>query len=242
MGLIDLLGVAPVVFFAGFVRGVTGFGGPLILVPTLSFFFGPLSAIAISALVDLSCNVSLLRDALRSGSLATFGCLAAGALLTIPLGGYVMLSFNARVVARIVYAMVGTFTTILLLGWQLRRRLSMGQFVGVGALAGVVLGATSFGATVLPFLYSGQESAVRNRATFILWALFSALVGLCIVLAGGRVGTRELWHAAALMPIYILASATGNRFVHRIDDRLLRTIVLSVLLLTAIVGLGVNSR
>jgi uncharacterized membrane protein YfcA len=231
-----------VVFLAALVRGVTGFGGPLILVPMLGFFYPPLSSIAIAALVDLSCNVSLFRDALRQASLRTLACLVAGALLTIPIGGYVLLSVDVRLVARIVYSTVGVFAIVLLLGWQMRTPLSRRQFVGVGALAGVVLGATSFGATVLPFLYSGKEGAARSRATFILWALFAALVGLAVVLAGGKVGRTELWRALTLMPTYLIGTAIGNRFVHSIDDRALRRIVLFVLLATALVGLVFNWR
>jgi hypothetical protein len=34
----------------------------------------------------------------------------------------------------------------------------------------------------------------------------------------------------------------GNRLVHRIDDLLLRRIVLAVLLVTAVVGFTINSR
>lgn len=236
----NLLIVMPVIFLAGLIRGVTGFGGPLILVPVLGFFYGPISAIATSSLVDLSCNVSLFRDAWRQASLPTVGLLIFGALLTIPIGGWVMLSFEAKGIARLVYATVCAFTVLLLLGWRLKQRLSPRQFVGAGALTGVVLGATSFGAAVMPFLYSGDEPTYRNRATFILWALFCAMVGLAIVVAGGRVAADELKRAVLFIPAYLSATWIGNRFAQRVDDALLRRIVLIILLGTAVAGLLLN--
>ncbi len=237
----DLAIITPVIFIAGLVRGITGFAGPLIMVPLLGFFYSPASAIATSTLVDLSSNVSLLRDASRQASRNTVLCLILGALITIPLGGYALLTLDARLIARMVYAVVGFFSIVLLFGWRYKRRLSPRQFFGVGAASGFILGATSFGVAVLPFLYSGSDTAARSRANFILWALFCALIGFAIVLAGGRVGRPELWRALLLIPFYFAGTVTGNRFAKRVDDIMLRRIVLIVLLVTAAAGLIVQS-
>jgi uncharacterized membrane protein YfcA len=229
--------IALVIFLAGLVRGITGFAGPLIMVPVLNLFYSPASAIATSTLVDLSSNVSLLRDALRQASRVTVLSLIGGALITIPLGGYALLTLDAKVIARAVYAVVGFFSIVLLFGWRYKKQLSGKQLFGVGAASGVILGATSFGVVVMPFLYSGADSAARGRANFILWALFCALVGFAVVLTGGRVGAPELWRASALIPFYALGTYVGNRYAKRIDDILLRRIVLAALLATAIAGL-----
>jgi len=237
----DVAIITPVIFIAGLVRGTTGFAGPLIMVPVLGFFYSPVSAVAISTLVDLSSNVSLLGDALRQASRITVASLICGALITIPLGGYALLAFDATVIARTMYAVVGFFSIVLLLGWQYKKPLSPKQYFGVGALSGVILGATSFGITALPFLYSGTNTAALGRANFILWALFCALIGFAIVAIGGRVGAAELWRALLLIPIYVVGTYLGNRVAKRIDDALLRRIVLVVLLATAIAGLVVHT-
>jgi uncharacterized membrane protein YfcA len=237
----DVAILAPVIFVAGLVRGTTGFAGPLIMVPVLGFFYSPASAVAISTLVDLSSNVSLLGDALRQASRITVASLIGGALLTIPFGGYALLAFDATVIARTMYAVVGFFSIVLLSGWRYEKALSPRQYFGVGAASGVILGATSFGVAVLPFLYSGADTAARGRANFILWALFCALIGFAIVLVGGRVGVMELSRALVLIPIYVAATWLGNRVAKRIDDAALRRIVLVVLLATAIAGLVVQT-
>ena len=194
-----------------------------------------------STLVDLSSNVSLLGDALRQASRITVASLIGGALLTIPFGGYALLAFDATVIARTMYAVVGFFSIVLLSGWRYEKALSPRQYFGVGAASGVILGATSFGVAVLPFLYSGADTAARGRANFILWALFCALIGFAIVLVGGRVGVMELSRALVLIPIYVAATWLGNRVAKRIDDAALRRIVLVVLLATAIAGLVVQT-
>ena len=237
----DVVVLTPVIFVAGLVRGTTGFAGPLIMVPVLGFFYSPASAVAISTLVDLSSNVSLLGDALRQASRITVVSLICGALLTIPFGGYALLAFDATVIARTMYAVVGFFSVVLLFGWRYKKALSPRQYFGVGAASGVILGATSFGITALPFLYSGTDPAALGRANFILWALFCAVIGFAIVAVGGRVGAPELWRALLLIPIYVVGTYLGNRVAKRIDDALLRRIVLVVLLATAIAGLIVQT-
>jgi uncharacterized membrane protein YfcA len=167
--------------------------------------------------------------------------LICGALLTIPFGGYALLAFDASVIARTMYAVVGFFSVVLLTGWRYKKSLSPKQYFGVGAASGVILGATSFGVAVLPFLYSGADTAARGRANFILWALFCALIGFAIVLIGGRVGALELTRALLLIPIYVAGTYLGNRVAKRIDDALLRRIVLVVLLATAIAGIAVQT-
>lgn len=232
--------VAAAIFLAGLVRGMTGFAGPLIMVPVLGFFASTVSAIATSAIVDLSSNISLLPNALRNASRPTILALIGGAMMTVPLGGYALLVFDAAAINRIMYAVVAMFSIVLLCGWRYRKPLLTRHFVFVGAVSGIVLGATSFGVTVLPFLYAGADSATRGRANFIIWALFCAVIGFLIVLAGQRIGSVELLRALFLIPFYVAGTFIGNRSAGRIDDARLRKVVLFVLLVIAIAGLTVR--
>ena len=68
--------------------------------------------------------MSLLGDALRQASRTTVVSLICGALLTIPLGGYALLALDATVIARAMYAVVGFFSIVLLLGWRYKKSLS----------------------------------------------------------------------------------------------------------------------
>ena len=189
----DLIFLASVIFVAGLVRGITGFAGPLIMVPVLGFFTGTVSAIATSTLVDLSSNVSLLRDAWQAASRTTVLSLVGGALLTIPLGAYALLALDAASINRAMYAVVGVFSIVLLFGWRYHGSLSARHFFGVGVASGVVLGATSFGVTVMPFLFAGADSAARGRANFVLWALFCALIRAALSDAGETRTSANVW-------------------------------------------------
>ena len=156
----------PVIFLAGLVRGTTGFAGPLIMVPVLGFFYSPPSAIAISTLVDLSSNMSLLGDALRQAWRVTVVCLICGArhdsAWWVRAAGRRCDGDRTRV-----YAIVAFFSIVLLLGWRYKKSLSPRQYCDRCRERGSW--ARPVGVAAAPFLYSGPDSAARGRANFILW-------------------------------------------------------------------------
>jgi len=241
VGAGEIVILSTAILVAGLVRGITGFAGPLIMVPVLGFFTDTVSAVATSTIVDLSSNMSLFPEALRKASHSTVLGLIGGALLTIPFGGYALLAFDAQTINRTMYAVVGLASLVLLSGWRYGKPLLPRHFFVVGAGSGAILGATSFGIVVLPFLFGGADSASRGRANFILWAFFCAAVGFTIVLIGGRIGPPELLRAAVLIPIYLAGTFIGNRYAGRIDDALLRRIVLVIMLAISIAGVITQS-
>jgi len=235
---LDAVTLFSVALVAGAVRGLSGFAGPLIMVPVLSFFYDPVSVIGTTSLVDVSCNIALFRDAVRQASLATVAKIIVGALISIPLGARVLLGFDTHAVMQAIYAAVALFSIVLIAGWRYNRPLSTLVLVGVGAINGLIVGATSFGVAMLPFLYVGPQSTVQSRANFILWALFTGAAGFGVVAVGGRVGHTELLRAVILAPIYIAGTVLGNLYSKRIDSILLRRIVLVLLLTVSLAGLA----
>ena len=87
-----LLVSVPVVLIAGFIRGFTGFGGPLVLMPVLVLFLAPPSAAAIVLIIDVCSNFGLLKDAFRFAARRTVLFTVTSAIVAIPFGSYLMIS------------------------------------------------------------------------------------------------------------------------------------------------------
>ncbi|MGD9868485.1 MAG: sulfite exporter TauE/SafE family protein [Hyphomicrobiales bacterium] len=227
----------PMSLFSGFVRGLTGFGGPLILIPAMAFFISPVSATATAVVVDMWSNVTLLRQAIRNASRNTVILLALSSGLAIPMGGWVLLTADPEMVKRILYIAVGIAALILLTGWRFPRPMKPVELLGGGALAGLVMGSTGLGIIIVPVLFSMPEAAATSRANLVVWVfLMSVLLGSVLALGGGF-GTTELIRGLALAPAYLLGTWLGQKAFGRIDEKAFRTIILVFLLIFSGVGL-----
>jgi uncharacterized membrane protein YfcA len=82
--------VAAAAGVAGAVRGLTGFGSALILVPILSMFLGPVVAVPVLNIVDGVATFLLLPDAMRRCRWSEVIPLFVGALALLPFGVYAL--------------------------------------------------------------------------------------------------------------------------------------------------------
>lgn len=237
MSILVVLLFMPVVLIAGFVRGLTGFGGPLILVPIFILFVDPPAAAAIVMLVDICGNVGILKEAVRDASWRTVVFTVLSACAAMPLGSYVMLTGDPDVVRSIIYVAVGGAAFILMFGLRFPRPLRFYELTGGGAVAGGVMGATALGIVIVPVLFSAPDDARTSRANVIVWVFFVSVVLVGLLLAGGGVGRAEVIQGFALAPAYSIGAYLGKKYFGRLDEERFRRYVLIFLCVISIAGL-----
>lgn len=237
MDVLVLALFVPVVLIAGFVRGLTGFGGPLILVPIFILFVDPPTAAAIVMLVDICGNIGILKEAVRDASWRTVIFTVLSACAAMPLGSYMMLSTEPDVVRSTIYLAVGGAAVILMFGIRFPRPLRSYELAGGGAVAGGVMGATALGIVIVPILFSSPDNAQTSRANLIVWIFFVSLVLVALLFAGGGVGSSELLQGIALAPAYSIGALLGKKYFGRLDEHRFRRYVLLFLCAMSIAGL-----
>src|SRR3974390_110650 len=87
----DIAAIATVTV-AGFFRGVTGFGGAMMMTPMLSLLIGPVPAVVTALLLETAAALVMFPDALPKVNWRTLSYLTLPAILTVPLGGYFFLA------------------------------------------------------------------------------------------------------------------------------------------------------
>jgi uncharacterized membrane protein YfcA len=221
----------------GFVRGYSGFAGPMIMLPAMTLLFGPVTAVVTILLVDLVGNVVLLPDSVRQVSWRAATPLILGTVISVPFGSYLLLASDPHLMKlAIVYAVIG-IALVMLFGWRYRRALGTGPLFAVGVLGGGFLSAAYIGAIVPIFLYAGPDSASRSRANIIIWAFAGAVLIAAAYVYGGAVTNVELLRAAILAPFYLGAIFLGSRLFRGIDEALFRRSVLIILICGSIAGM-----
>jgi len=237
-----LVWLAAVFIVAGVVRGFSGFGTALIVMPTGAIFLPVPTAIAAVTLTGVATWVLMVPRAWREGDKGEVGILALGALLTAPVGVW-LLTWVDREVLRWAVSSAAALTLIALLsGWRYRGRVRKGGLAGVGAAAGVLGGTTGLtGPPVILFYLAGANGAARVRANTILF-LAALDIGIIVnMLIQNLIGGRDVALAVVLAVPYAVGITVGQAAFRPERERIYRAVAYSVIGLAIVTGLPVFS-
>ncbi|MBM3733330.1 MAG: sulfite exporter TauE/SafE family protein [Acidimicrobiia bacterium] len=229
--------LVPVTVIGGFLRGFAGFGGPLFMLPILSFFLSPPVAVGVMMWIDIFSNVHLIPNARADSSRAVVIPLLAGTAMAMPVGAHVLLSVEPVLMKKIICGSILLMALVLLTGWRFRDALGASGYIGIGALSGFVMGSTAIAAVTALFLDAGHRSAAQNRANFIIWAFLATILLIALLTWRGALAAGDKVATLVLTPIYLASVIFGAR-THRVaSDAAVRRTVLGLVIVTAIVGL-----
>jgi len=229
--------VIAVAALAGVIRGITGFGGAMVMSPPLALLLGPLLTVPVVLLLESVAAAPMLVQTRRLVRWRLIGPILAMAILTVPLGTYLLVHVDPQTMRRVIAAVVVFFSLLLLRGWRYAGPQRVSTSMGLGALAGGMVGATSMGGPpVILYLLAGPDPIEVTRAnlTFFVGAIsFGAVMVLWL---DGVLGAQGLWLALLLAPGYYLGMVAGTRLFSRFNDQRFRRFTL-VLMLTVAAGI-----
>lgn len=204
---------------AGLIRGITGFGGAMVMSPPLALLLGPQLAVPVVLLLESLAAAPMLVQTRRLVRWRVVGPIVAAACVTVPLGGYVLLSSDPQTLRRAIAAIVIVFSLLLLRGWRYAGAHRASTGIALGGLAGAMLGATSIGGPpVILYLLAGPDRIDTTRANLTLFVAASSAAGCLMLWAGGVLDMAAVWTAAALAPGYYGGLVVGSRAFLRFND------------------------
>lgn len=225
---------------AGIVRGFTGFGTALIFVPIAGIFLPPAVIVAVMMLTGLASSGALIPRAWGQADRREVGLLAFAALLTVPLGLWLMARMDAHIVRWIVAVVAGLTLPALVTGWRFSGQVSRRGLVGIGGVAGVLGGLTGLtGPAVILFYLAGQAAVQSVRANTILFLGALDVVIVANLLLRGAVAWSTVILALALAAPYFITTLIGQALFDPRHERTYRWVAYSVIALAVISGLPI---
>lgn len=228
---------AAIAAVAGVVRGITGFGGAMVMSPPLALLLGPLAAVPLVLLLESVAATPMLVQNRSLVRWRVIGPIVAAACVTVPLGTLVLVSADPLVMRRAIAATVIAFSLLLLAGWRYAGSHRLPVSFGLGAVSGTLVGATSMGGPpVILYLLAGPDPIETTRANLTFFVAAISIAGLAGLAWNGVL----TWQAAALgalfAPGYYGGMVAGTRLFPRFDDRRFRQFTLALM---AGVSLGI---
>jgi uncharacterized membrane protein YfcA len=214
---------------SAFVRGLTGFGMAILLVPVLALALPPVEAVVLANALSLMIGATEIRSLVRDAE-PTAWVIGALVVVTTPLGLYA-LSMTGKDVARLAIALIAlsAFVAILL---PRRGEGVPGRGVTgfVGVLSGLMTGYAGMpGPPVVPYYAGRALPRATAKASMQLIFTIAASTGLLTATWLGMLRLELLLFALVLLPAILAGNRLGAQVSGRIGDALWRACVGAVL-------------
>lgn len=231
----SILAAIAVASVAGVIRGITGFGGAMIMAPPLALLLGPKLAVPITLMLETCAAAPMLPAAARIARWRVLMPVSVVALLFVPLGSYMLLNADPQTLRRAIALTVIVFAVLLLRGARYTGPQRTPVLLGLGGLSGAMLGATSIGAPpVILYLLSGPDPIEVTRANLTLYVVVISAAGLAALAWQRVIDAQALTIALLMTPTYALGVIAGSRLFSRFSDQRFRQLTLSMMLVVSV--------
>lgn len=174
-------------FIAGLVRGFSGFGSGLVLLPATAAVLGPVAGITAMTIADLAGPIPILRRALREVHLPDLARLLGATFVSLPLGVAILLLLDP-IVFRYGLSIIAFCTLALLIsGLRYRGALTPPLVYTTGGLAGLMGGTIGVpGPPIITLYLASTLPAYVVRATILLYLVVYDVFLLGVYAINGR--------------------------------------------------------
>lgn len=226
-----LLATVGIVAAGGFVRGITGFGGAMLMSPLLSILIGPVPTVVTALVLETAAALVTFPDALPKARWRTLAYLTLPAIATVPIGGYLLLTLDPGIARKMIAGVVMVFSLMMLLGLRYSGTPRAGTSIALGSLVGALLGATSVGAPpVILYLLSGPDPIAVTRANLTIFVTAISAIGLVMLAAVGAITTKLGMSALALCVVFLLTTWLGGKLFLWLSETGVRRLALMLML------------
>ena len=235
--------VLAISLIGGVVRGYSGFGGALIVIPLSAMVFGPKIAVPMFYLFDLGSATPYGYRSVPKCKWPEVLPMLAGHLIMLPLGTWLLTNMDPTAVRWGMEGVVVLMLVLLVSGWRYTGRTNPPLSVGVGALAGLMGAVAGISGPPVIAYWLGQKNDAATIRTNIMayYALTSTAMDL-VFLVTGLFTWQVLIYALVIWPVYALGLWGGARMFQGTTDRAFRVSAYVLIGIAAVLSLPLMDR
>ena len=218
------------VLIAGILRGFSGFGAGMVLVPSLSLLYNPMVAVVSVVLLETIPAIQLLPNVISKCHWRSVIPMSLASIVTIPMGSLILVNADVDLMRISISIIVLLCVFILAIGWQYKGGYTVKASTMTGVASGLISGATSLGGLpVILYYLSGSQETKVTRASIVVFLVITVLVSLVTYITHGIITSEILHRTALLAPFFIIAIWFGGSLFGKASETLFRMITLSLL-------------
>ena len=226
----DFLVAILAVFVAGVLRGFSGFGVGMVLVPILSLLYSPMVAVITVVLLEIIPSIQLVPGSIAHCDWRSVMPMAISGIITVPIGSFLLVSTDANTMRICIALLVILCVVILATGWRFEGGRTLKAPTLTGMASGLISGAASLGGLpVILFYLSGGHSSQVARASIVVFLFITTMISLLTYSLHGIISADILLRTIMLVPIFILAIWVGGKLFGKVSESLFRAVTLTLL-------------
>lgn len=228
------------VLVAGVVRGFSGFGSAMIIMPVASSVLTPVEAVIFLVSVEVLGPLPNLPNSYRDGKPRDIGLLVLGAAMMLPLGLWCLSVLDPTLFGWLVSAIVILLLGLMMTGWRYRGVLTRPIKLLTGCLSGFMTGFSGIPGPPVIMLYMASTLPAKViRANFNMYLVaIDAILFPVLWLTGQLEWSIVLLGLLASIP-YLAANVVGAMLFNPNAERFFRLVANGVIVASAVVGLPV---
>lgn len=215
----------------GTLMGFTGFGSTLVMVPLITFVYGPPEAVAVGVAISAAGLAQMVPQASRDAVWSDVIPACLTSLLLVPVGTMFLFMTDPSITRRLIGGVVLLVAIIMLRGWAYggpRNRVTSGL---CGAVSGFTNGFFGIGSPAVTFYYlHASATALTARANILITIGVLSVATLIAIAIGGGFSQDTVARAVVLFVPYSISLWVGSRLFQYASDDLYRRIALWLLM------------
>lgn len=228
-----------VIVFGSTVMSLVSFGLGMVLSPFLLFMLDPVSVVmTINTLTVLILGITLARSR-QDVSIKDVTPLALGGLFGAPVGVFILSSADSGVLR---VAIAGIILALVIpSALRVQRPFSRPNLISplVGFSGSMLVTGMGVGTPLVVLYLVNQALPVRKiRASIALYSTVVAIAAIILYAVTGLYTMERVWLILRFIPAVLLGVALATVLGQRIDDRMLRRLILAVVIVASLALLG----
>lgn len=223
---------------AGLVRGFSGFGSGMIIMPVASSVLSPVEAVIFLTAAELLGPLPNLRAAWRDGAPRDVGLLLIGVILALPFGLWFLSRVSPEGFGWVISTIVLVLLLLLMSGWRYKGELTQRLTVATGALGGFMTGFAGIPGPPVIMLYMASKLPIATiRANFLLYLLGIDLILFAMLWLSGMMVWKIILLGLLVGIPNLIANKLGALMFDPKAEALFRAVAYIVIAASAIIGL-----
>ena len=216
----------------GLLNGFTGFGSSLVMIPLLTFLYGPAEAVAVGIGLAALGYVLLLPDAIRDADWPDVIPACLMGFVFVPIGIILLLTTDPDITRRLMGGSVILVALIMIRGWNYNGPRNKLTSAAAGSFTGFTSGFFGMGAAGATIYYlSGDIRAAVQRANILVVLGVMAALAVIGVSLGGGADLGSLILGIALILPFALPTWAGALLFRRASNEVYRQVCLWLLII-----------